>query len=113
MEEYNERPVYKVYAKANINGQVEKFFSTCFEEPNSEDIYIKAGIGDEFVHVGYYKIFDENGCHNYKIEDGKIVECTDEEKEAEFSEIPVNKTLEERVNELQETIDTMLLHELL
>ena len=89
MEEYNERPVYKVYAKANINGQVEKFFSTCFEKPEAADILVKEGAGDEYVHVGYYEVLDADGCHNYKLEDGGIAETTDEEKAAEKAAFPV------------------------
>lgn len=88
---------FRVYARANEQGQVEKVFSTCFEEAQEGDALIKEGFGDEFVHVGYYQVFDENGCHNYKvvekeIEDAiiKVVEeTTAEEKQAEIDARPV------------------------
>ncbi len=76
---------YQVYAR-HKNNLVYKIYSTCFEKYQEEDIFIKEGQGDEFVHIGYYKIFDERGCHNYKIVNGEMVECTDEEKQKEFED---------------------------
>lgn len=86
---------YKVYAKTNDKKQVVGFFSTCFEEPSDKDEFIKEGNGDEFVHVDYYQIYDENMCHNYKIENGELVECTEEEKRIEQEEQEKNKPLSE------------------
>lgn len=76
---------HRVYARANDKGQVEKIFSTCFEEELDTDFLIKHGSGDEFVHVGYYVIYDANLCHNYKIEDGVMVETTEDEKQEELA----------------------------
>lgn len=87
---------YKVYARANELKKVEKIFSTCFENAQEGDVLVKEGFGDEFVHVGYYQIFDENGCFNYKIvekeNDDDIIEVmeetTSEEKQAEIAARP-------------------------
>ena len=86
---------YKVYAKINDKKQVERFLSTCFESPQENDVLIKTGSGDEFVHVGYYQVYDENMCHNYKIENGELVECTEEEKQIELEEREKNRPLSE------------------
>lgn len=100
---------YKVYAKINDKKQVTYFYSTCFKEPQ-EDIFIKSGLGDEFTHVGYYQVYDENMCHNYKIVDKELIECTNEEKELELKEIQNNtikkETLEEKINRLQEELNS-------
>lgn len=71
---------YKVYARANEDNFVIKIFSSCFENPTDSDVLIKQGLGDEFVHVGYYELIDENMCHNYKIVNGEMVKTTDEDK---------------------------------
>lgn len=86
---------YTVYVKINSKGQVERFFSTCFELPQENDVLIKTGQGDEFVHVGYYQVYDENMCHNYKIENGELIECTEEEKQIELEEREKNRPLSE------------------
>ena len=88
--EYEISP-YKVYARPNSNQQVEKFFSTCFEQPLENDICIKEGFGDEFVHVGYYQVYDSNMCHNYKIVSNKLIETTEEEKQQELLKIKYNQ----------------------
>lgn len=80
---------YSVYAKIN-EGLVYKFISTCFETPEKEDIFVKEGVGDEFVHVSYYSVYDENGCHNYKVVNEKIVETSLEEKQNELKDKQVN-----------------------
>ena len=51
-----EPTIYSVYARANENGRVVKVFSNCFEQPQEGDVFVKAGSGDEFVHVGYYQL---------------------------------------------------------
>ena len=72
MEEQPE--VFQVFARPNEKGDVIKIFSTCFFQPQEGDVLLKEGSGDEFAHVSYYKIYDENGILNYKIENGALVE---------------------------------------
>ena len=78
-----EPTIYSVYARANENGKVVKVFSNCFEQPQEEDILIKSGSGDEFVHVGYYQLLNNDFVHCYKIENGKMTECSIEDLEEE------------------------------
>ena len=74
---------YSVYARTDKNGRVVKVFSNCFEQPQKGDIRIKSGSGDEFVHVGYYQLLTGDFVHGYKIQDGKMVECSIEDLEEE------------------------------
>ena len=83
--EINPSP-FQVYAKSE-NGLVYKFYSTCFQEVEEGDTFIKEGYGDEFVHVGYYQVYDSNMCHNYKIVSNKLIETTEEEKQQELLKI--------------------------
>lgn len=113
-QEYNIETVknieikYKVYARTNNKKQVERFFSTCFEEPSDKDEFIKQGNGDEFVHVGYYQVYDDNMCHNYKVIGHELLECTDEDKELELKERENNtlktETFEEKINRLEQEL---------
>lgn len=86
MEEVEVFNVFQVYAKTD-NAYVSSVYSTCFYPYEEGDTLIKEGSGDEFVHVGYYQIYDERMCHNYKIIDGEMIECTKEEKELEYKQI--------------------------
>ena len=72
MEEQPE--VFQVYARPNDKGEVIKIFSTCFFQPQEGDVLLKEGSGDEFAHVGYYKVYDENGFLNYVIQDGALAD---------------------------------------
>ena len=107
---------YKVYARADENGKVTKIFSTCFEQPNDTDLLLKEGSGDEFVHVGYYQIFNMDGTHKYCIDNSEMRECTAEEIEAEKATFPAPPpTTEERLEQLeleQNEVNAELLYEL-
>ena len=101
---------FQVYAKST-NGLVYTIYSTCFYEVEKGDTFVKEGYGDEFVHVGYYQVYDENMCHNYKIVDNKVVECTNEEKAEELKQMQKNtpKTTDQKIVEMARAItDTML-----
>ena len=107
--EFNPSP-FQVYAKSK-NGLVYTIYSTCFQEVEEGDTFVKEGFGDEFVHVGYYEIYDSNMCHNYKIVDNEVVECTNEEKAEELKQMQKNmpKTTDQKIVEMARAItDTML-----
>ena len=92
--------MYGVYAELNKNKEVDRFYSDCFEEVKSGDILFKEGLGDEYVHVGYLKVYDDNMCHMYKEVDGKIVETTEEDRKNELKKIQENlnkQTIQEEV----------------
>ena len=103
---------FQVYAKST-NGLVYTIYSTCFQSVEEGDTFIKEGFGDEFVHVGYYQIYDDNGCHNYKIVDGEMVECTEQEKNEELKQRQQNmpKTTDEKVVEMAKAITDLMLGE--
>ena len=107
---------YKVYARADENSKVTKIFSTCFEQPNDTDLLLKEGSGDEFVHVGYYQIFNDDFTHKYCIDNGSMRECTADEIEAEKATFPAPPpTTEERLEQLeleQNEVNAELLYEL-
>ena len=81
----NQEPIYNVYARVDGHGIVIKIFSDCFEQPKSKDILLKSGRGDEFVHVGYYRILTKERAHNYKIVAGELTERTEEEVAEEIA----------------------------
>ena len=101
---------FQVYAKST-NGLVYTVYSTCFQEVEEGDTFVKEGFGDEFVHVGYYQIYNESGCHNYKIVDGEMVECTEQEKNEELKQRQKNipKTTEQKVVEMAKAITDLML----
>lgn len=55
-------------------------------------------------------LFDENGIANYKLADGKAVERTEEEKQAELAARPAPlPTLQEQVDALSEAMLAMMM----
>jgi len=99
---------YRVFAKINAVYQVERIYSTCFEQSEGSDVFIKDGDGDECVHVGYYQIYDQEGLHNYKIDGNVMVETTAEEKAVELAARPKPEpTTEEQILQLQAVVIDM------
>ena len=107
----------KVYARSNEKNQVIYIFSDKFVKPKVTDVLIKEGVGSEFIHVGYYRVLDSNGCHNYKIYEGRFVECTEEDKEKEIESRPepskseieiLQETIEEQKNIIYELSDQLI-----
>ena len=93
---------YGVYAKVNDNSLVCEIFSDCFKSPDESDVLIKQGIGDEYVHVGYYELYNVDRTHKYKISDGEMVECTPEDTARELSTFPEPKpTANERMDDIE------------
>lgn len=96
-------PTYDVYARINHKNKVIKIFSSCFEQPRKEDILIKSGSGDEFVHVGYYQIYNPDGSYHYKIENGKIMECSGGERQEEQYYNSLSEKIEALKKKLMDT----------
>ena len=101
---------FQVYAKS-LNGLVYTIYSTCFQEVEEGDTFVKEGFGDEFVHVSYYEIYNESGCHNYKIVDNEMVECTNEEKVEELKQMQKNtpKATDQKIVEMAKAITDLML----
>ena len=78
---------YIVYVKLSYNGYITAVNSSAFIEDTDGWIEIDSGYGDKFHHAqGNYfpeSIYTCNGAYRYKLMDGKIVECTEEEIKAQ------------------------------
>ena len=116
--------MYKVYARSNDGYYVNKIFSNFHEKNINTDIFVKEGSTIEYIHVGY-NVYDKNMCHNYKIENGKMVETTKEDKQKELdarhqepTEIEIlakkisileseNKALKEELTQIQTSIASL------
>ena len=117
--------IYKVYARSKDGYYVDKIFSNFHEKSTDADIFVKEGNTIEYIHVGY-NVYDEHFCHNYKIESGKMVETTKEDKQKELDsrkQIPTfeekiekkisileqnNKELREELNQIQTSIAALI-----
>ena len=99
----------KIYAITNEKDIVVKLFSTVFEQPTETDVFIEEGNEEYHAHVHLkYNIMDMEGRANYKIEDGKLVELTDEEKEILYPKpIPV-PTDADRIAALEEMVMNLI-----
>lgn len=95
----------KIYARLNEDNVVIKLFSSVFEQPVEGDKLVEEGNEDYHAHVHLkYQLVDMNGNYNYKFEDEKMVELTEEEKEKLFPKVEpvVEPSLEEKVQSLED-----------
>lgn len=95
-----EPTIYNVYARVDEKNRVTKIFSDCFEQPNFDDVLLKSGSGDEFVHVGYYQVMDRDGTYKYKIRNGRLAERTEYDREEEL----YASDLKARINMLKQNL---------
>ena len=76
-EEIKEEPI-KVYIEINENNEVVKIFSSDFEEPKKESIFIDSGFGFKYRHAqnNYLDkpLLNEEAQYNYKYINNKVVE---------------------------------------
>lgn len=107
----------QVYAKADAAGRVEELGSSVFLKDPSGWTLIDEGEGDRYAHAqGNYldkPLTEEDGTHNYILEEGAVREATSEEKEAEKAAFPEpepsrEEQLEARVAALQSQVDALL-----
>ena len=99
----------KVYAKINEHNIITDINSYIFLNNVEGYIQIDEGSGDKYAHAqGNYleqSLVDESGRYNYKFEDGKILELTEEEKNTLFPKNEVS------THSKQEEINSSLLKE--
>ena len=92
----------KVYVKINESNIIIDINSSIFLNNIEGYIQIDEGSGDKYAHAqGNYlekSLVDESGRFNYKFEDGKILELTDEEKNALFKKPEVAPSKQEEIN---------------
>ena len=106
---------YIVYGKADSNGYVTAVNSSAFLTETTGWLEIDSGYGDKYHHAqGNYfpqPIITEVGAYRFKLVDGKPMECTAEQIEAQEEALrPVpTPTLESRVEVLETTTDDMIL----
>ena len=103
--------MYKVYIKVNSNNCIEAVESSAFydEKELIEQGYILLDEGEDgfvyghaqpnYLNEKYGKpTYDENGCANFKYENGKVVELTEEEKQSLIKPYTPEPTEQEMFN---------------
>jgi hypothetical protein len=82
-----QRSPYIVYVKTNSNGYITAVNSSEFLTDTTDWVEINSGYGDKYHHAqGNYfpeAIMTMGGAYRYKLVNGKPVECTSEEIEAQ------------------------------
>ena len=82
---------YQVYAKTDDSGRIVSVNSSAFVAPDW-GVEIDQGVGDKYHHAqgNYFPvgIYSEDGIPRYKLVDGKPMERTVEEIEADRAAIP-------------------------
>jgi hypothetical protein len=80
---------YGVYVKTDDEGRIRAINSDAFLPDTDGWVRIDEGFGDRYHHAqGNYldkPIWDERGICRYKLEDGKPVERTQEEMDADYN----------------------------
>lgn len=101
---------YIVYIKADDRNRIAAINSSAFLTDTSGWTEIDNGFGDKFYHAqgNYFNdtIMDDRGIYRYKLADGKPVERTQEEMDADWVEptpVPV-QTPEQRIAALEEQL---------
>lgn len=99
---------YIVYVKVDDENRITAINSSAFIPDPSGWVEIDSGFGDKNHHAqGNYfdqPIMDERGIWRYKLEDGKPVERTQEEMDADYTP-PVSKPSDaDRITALEEEL---------
>ena len=104
---------YIVYVKTNSNGYITAVNSSAFLPDITGWTQIDEGYGDKYHHAqGNYfpqPIMDDRGIYRYKLADGKAVERSQEEMDADYVPTEVKPTTEQRVDTLEATTDDIIL----
>lgn len=104
----------KVYVKINENNIITDINSSIFLNDIEGYMQIDEGSGDKYAHAqGNYlekSLVDKSGRFNYKFEDGKVLELTEEEKNTLFPKTEVQPSKQEEINSalLQENTNIKL-----
>lgn len=82
--------MYKVYARTDELGRVLDVNSSVFLNDTTGWIEIDEGVGQRYGHAQVYylpdTLIDDRGLYRYKYENGRIIERTQEEMEADYVE---------------------------
>ena len=95
---------YIVYVKVDESNRVTSINSSAFLADITGWTEIDSGYGDRFHHAqGNYfdkPLCDERGIYRYKLVDGRLVERTQEEMDADYAPPEVKPTDAERISQL-------------
>lgn len=101
MSELMEFTGYDVYVKPDEAGRITAINSSAFLSDTDGWVKIDHGVSDKFHHAqGNYfplSIIDERGIYRYKLVDGKAVERTQEEMDADYTPPEVAPTQLDRI----------------
>ena len=104
---------YVVYVKVDESNRVTSINSSAFLADVTGWTEIDSGYGDKHHHAqGNYfpqPIMNERGIYRYKLVDGKPVERTQEEMDADYVPTEIKPTTEQRVDALEITTDDIIL----
>lgn len=104
---------YVVYVKVDESNRITAINSSEFLTDVTGWTEIDSGYGDKYHHAqGNYfdkPLCDERGICRYKLVDGKPVERTQEEMDADYVPPEVKPTTEQRVDALENTTDDIIL----
>ncbi|MBQ2883691.1 MAG: hypothetical protein IJE43_07980 [Alphaproteobacteria bacterium] len=97
--------MYKVYVTVDEQERVTSINSSAFLSNLDGYVKIDEGYGDKFHHAqGNYldkPLRDERGVMRYKLVNGKIVERSQNEMDADYVEPPIQPTQEDRLAVLE------------
>ena len=103
---------YKVYVTMDEKSRITAINSNAFLSSLDGWLEIDSGYGDKYHHAqGNYfpnPIMDERGIYRYKLVDGKPVERTAEEMDADYVVPEAKPTTDERVAQLEAQNETLL-----
>jgi hypothetical protein len=99
---------YWVYAKTDAEGRIKDINSDAFLPDTDGWVKIDEGYGDKYYHAqnNYFDkpIMDERGIYRYKLVDGKPVERTQEEMDADYAPPVPAPTAEDRMVEIEKAL---------
>lgn len=100
---------YVVYIRTDAAGRVIEINSDAFLRDADGWTQIASGHGDKFHHAqGNYlplPLMDERGVYRYKLEEGAIVERTEEEMDSDWVEPEQRPSVYERISALESAFE--------
>ena len=113
MDEIVMEQPYKVLIRVDADGRVVAINSSAFITDMGGWVEIDSGFSDRHHHAqGNYlplPLMDERGVYRYKLVDGKVVERTRDEMDADYVPPEQRPTTEQRVDALETTTDDIIL----
>ena len=108
----HEKKPYAVFVKIDKENRITAVDSSAFLRDTDGWVEIDSGYGEKYAYAqsDYFPkpIMDERGIYRYKLEDGKPVERTQEEMDADYVP-PVQKPSEdERITALEEALTAIV-----